>query len=115
MLSTSFSETRMTTYVAELPLGVGWVGWVSGVKVAKGAGEAGTGVIVSTPGAGVLSGGIGEPRNNVGVAVMNGGCGVGVPGAGAQALRARSSSKTSKVFVFMFFSFGRYHSRIFWV
>jgi hypothetical protein len=52
--------------------------------------------------------------NKVGVAVMNGSCGVGVPCAGAQALRARSSNTTVKGFVFMFFSFGRYHSRIFW-
>jgi hypothetical protein len=111
MLSTSSSETRMTAYAAEVPLGVGWVGWVSGVKVAKGV-TPGTTVAVS-PETGVSSVGRGEPRNKVGVTVTKGSCGVGVPCAGAQALRTKTSTNTGKVFMFMFFSFGCYYSHIF--
>jgi hypothetical protein len=49
----------------------------------------------------------------VGVAVIKGSGGVGVPWAGEQAPTAKASSKTGKGFRFMFFSFGRYYSRIF--
>jgi hypothetical protein len=58
--------------------------------------------------------GTGEASDKVGVRVAAGGSGVVPASDCVQAVRARSIKKTGRVFEFMFFSFARYHSRIFW-